>query len=143
MKLVVLGQVPNPVNTLRLHGTMTAMRGHCCVLVVPKRPVTRYFSFCCCLPQVRQMVEDLGPAFIKVAQMLSTRVDVMPEPYILELQTLQDRVPPFCNEEAFRVMEEGVRNMHEVAWTGPDRFRSFRKHTAPQSHQNMHPYAPT
>jgi len=36
---------------------------------------------------------DLGPTFIKMAQLLGARTDVIPEPYVSELATLMDRVP--------------------------------------------------
>jgi len=36
----------------------------------------------------------LGPAFIKLAQLLSARADILPEPYLSEISRLQDRVPP-------------------------------------------------
>ncbi len=47
----------------------------------------------------RQALEELGPAFIKLGQMLSTRPDVLPPAYIAELAKLQDAVPPAPWEE--------------------------------------------
>src|SRR5882724_123609 len=54
---------------------------------------------------VRDRFVALGPTFIKIGQSLSTRVDLMPSEYNLELQKLQDQVPPFSNEEAFAIIE--------------------------------------
>jgi len=54
---------------------------------------------------VRDQFIALGPTFIKIGQSLSTRVDLMPVEYNLELQKLQDEVPPFSNEEAFAIIE--------------------------------------
>jgi ubiquinone biosynthesis protein len=43
---------------------------------------------------VRQALEDLGPLYIKVGQMMSTRPDMVPDYMIKELETLHDRIPP-------------------------------------------------
>ena len=37
---------------------------------------------------------ELGPSYIKLGQWLSTRADIMPQPYLEVLATLQDDVPP-------------------------------------------------
>src|SRR5689334_6561049 len=44
-------------------------------------------------------LERLGPTFVKLGQLLSTRVDVMPPLYTKELTRLQDRVEPFPFED--------------------------------------------
>ena len=43
---------------------------------------------------VRGALEELGPTFVKIGQILSTRPDIIPESYILEFQKLQDDVKP-------------------------------------------------
>ncbi|KAJ1494064.1 ABC1 family-domain-containing protein, partial [Baffinella frigidus] len=53
-----------------------------------------------------ELIASLGPAFIKAGQALSSRPDLLPPEYLTELVKLQDRVEPFGNEEAFRIIEE-------------------------------------
>lgn len=54
----------------------------------------------------RQALEELGPAFVKLGQVLSTRPDLLPPDYIAELEKLQDKVPPVAWEEVEKVLRE-------------------------------------
>jgi ubiquinone biosynthesis protein len=56
-------------------------------------------------------LESLGATFIKLGQLLSTRGDLLPEPYLEALSRLQDRVEPFPYEEVEQIVssELGVR----------------------------------
>ncbi len=51
------------------------------------------------------MLEELGPSFIKLGQLMSTRADVLPLAYIEELKKLQDQVPPVPYEAIQQVVE--------------------------------------
>ena len=56
----------------------------------------------------------LGPTFIKLGQLLSTRPDVLPPEYIEEFERLQDDVPPADWEAARAVIEEDLGSIDEV-----------------------------
>jgi len=56
-------------------------------------------------------LERLGPTFIKLGQLLSTRADILPPPYLEALTRLQDNVGPFSFADVERIVEDdlGVR----------------------------------
>lgn len=56
-------------------------------------------------------LEKLGPTFIKLGQLLSTRADLLPQPYLDALSRLQDKIGPFPYEEVERIVssELGIR----------------------------------
>lgn len=56
-------------------------------------------------------LEKLGPTFIKLGQLLSTRADLLPGPYLEALERLQDQIEPFPYEDVERIVsgELGVR----------------------------------
>src|SRR5436853_1395912 len=59
---------------------------------------------------LRDLLDELGPTFVKFGQLLSTRPDVVPPDIITELRGLQDAVRPFPFEQAERVIEEDLGN---------------------------------
>ena len=63
--------------------------------------------------QLREMLTNLGPAYIKIGQALSTRPDLVPPLYLDELTTLQDQLPSFPNEVAYRFIEEELGDSPE------------------------------
>lgn len=64
--------------------------------------------------RLRTVLEDLGPTYVKLGQLLSTRPDLLPADYIRELEKLQDSVPPFPFEDVQRVLEEEGLRAEEV-----------------------------
>ena len=56
--------------------------------------------------RIRYTLEDLGPIFVKLGQMLSTRPDLLPPEIAKELAKLQDKVPPFPGNVAIKVVED-------------------------------------
>jgi ubiquinone biosynthesis protein len=70
---------------------------------------------------LREMLDELGPTFVKFGQLLSTRPDVVPPDIITELRGLQDDVRPFAFDEVQRVIEE------ELGQPIPRLFLSFEE----------------
>jgi len=56
--------------------------------------------------KLREILTKLGPAYIKIGQALSTRPDLVPPDYLEELTRLQDQLPSFPNEIAYRFIQE-------------------------------------
>jgi len=59
--------------------------------------------------RIRLVLEGLGPTFIKLGQVASTRADLLPPEWIEELKKLQDAVPPFAFEKVKEVVEHGLK----------------------------------
>ena len=68
---------------------------------------------------LRLALEELGPTFVKLGQILSTRADLLPPAYIAELERLQDRVPA----EPFELVQLTVE--HELGCTIATAFATF------------------
>ena len=58
--------------------------------------------------KLRAVLEDLGPTFVKIGQMLSMRTDLLPLPYCEELQKLRSEVKPMPMDEVTRVVEASL-----------------------------------
>lgn len=64
---------------------------------------------------VRETFLELGPTFIKVGQLFSTRADLFPIEYVEELSKLQDKVPAFSYEQAEEIIVEDLgKNVQEL-----------------------------
>ncbi|MCK4947181.1 MAG: hypothetical protein KAQ99_09905 [Candidatus Aureabacteria bacterium] len=59
--------------------------------------------------RIRKMMEELGPAFIKLGQVLSTRPDLIPLEFCQELEKLQNEVPAFAYEKAKEQIENELK----------------------------------
>jgi predicted unusual protein kinase regulating ubiquinone biosynthesis (AarF/ABC1/UbiB family) len=68
---------------------------------------------------IRETFLDLGPTFIKVGQLFSTRADLFPVEYVEELSKLQDKVPAFSYEQVEAII------FHDFGRTIPDLYRGF------------------
>ncbi len=68
---------------------------------------------------VRETLLELGPTFIKVGQLFSTRADLFPAEFVEELSKLQDKVPAFSYEQVEAIVEQDLgKNVEEL-------YRSF------------------
>lgn len=56
--------------------------------------------------RLTRRIAQLGPTFIKLAQIFSSRADIFPEPYLTEIGTLQDQVPAHDPEAILGVIQE-------------------------------------
>ena len=64
---------------------------------------------------LRELLVELGPSFLKIGQILSTRRDVLPPSVVEQLEQLQDRVPPQPLSEAMPAIRAGLdRRVGEV-----------------------------
>ncbi|WP_375467467.1 ABC1 kinase family protein [uncultured Nostoc sp.] len=68
---------------------------------------------------IRNTLLDLGPTFIKVGQLFSTRADIFPIEYVEELAKLQDKVPAFSYEQVEATIEK------ELGKKIPELFHNF------------------
>ncbi|KAK4728049.1 hypothetical protein R3W88_021037 [Solanum pinnatisectum] len=67
--------------------------------------------------QLRKLLCDLGPSFIKAGQVLANRPDIIREDYMNELCILQDDVPAFPNQVAFNIIEEELGQPLEAVFS--------------------------
>jgi len=68
-------------------------------------------------PPVTRALTALGPAYIKFGQILSTRPDVVGEDLALQLQVLQDKLPPFSRDTAIKTIEHELGAKADTLFT--------------------------
>ncbi len=66
--------------------------------------------------RIRLALEELGPTFVKMGQILSTRPDLIPVEFIGELSKLQDSVPPFPFAQAKKIVETELKQPLEAVF---------------------------
>ncbi len=66
--------------------------------------------------QLRKLLTNLGPTFIKIGQALSTRPDLVRQDYLEQLTLLQDQLPAFETQEAFAIIERELQCIVEDAF---------------------------
>ncbi|MDP2200637.1 MAG: AarF/UbiB family protein [Methylicorpusculum sp.] len=71
--------------------------------------------------RIRRTLEDLGPTFIKLGQILATRVDLFPPQYIAEFEKLQDQAPPIPFDELLSQIEEDIGQSIDEIFSEVDR----------------------
>jgi ubiquinone biosynthesis protein len=71
--------------------------------------------------RVRRVLEDLGPTFIKMGQILATRLDLFPPPYIVEFEKLLDEVPSLPFDELIPQLQEDIGGEVEDVFLSIDR----------------------
>ncbi len=84
--------------------------------------------------RIRRMLEELGPSFIKLGQLMSVRADVLPPEYTEEFRKLQDSIPPVpfaavrtvIETELGAPLEEIFSEFSRTVWRPPPWPRSTR-----------------
>jgi ubiquinone biosynthesis protein len=63
--------------------------------------------------KIRLMMEELGPTYVKIGQIVSSQASMLPADWQVEFEKLQSNVPPFGEEEVRRVLMEELRGTPE------------------------------
>ncbi|MBL4952444.1 ABC transporter [Neobacillus sp. YIM B02564] len=121
-----LGRLREIVNAFTRHGFGYLMKelGLLDLLSVPKRLFLQGSETIEVLStgeRIRMFLEELGPTFIKIGQIASTRPDIIPLDIIQELVKLQDKVSAFPFSEVKKIIEE------ELADSLENSFREFQE----------------
>ena len=83
--------------------------------VLKKYSITRGVS----PEKLRLILEDLGPTYIKLGQLMSLRSDILPKRYCDELMKLCSDVPPMPFSEVIEVLEQNSKKFRRNRWVQP------------------------
>jgi len=83
--------------------------------------------------QVKVLITELGPVFIKVAQLISVRPDIVGPVYLKQLQLLQDQVKPFSSIKATKIIAANLPKGTKLTDVYKDPVNSFREPVAAAS----------
>lgn len=108
------GRVTEIMGVLARHGFAEILHRMRLSRFLPKSQDTRFQNLP--LPErLRLSFEELGPTFVKLGQLLATRADIVPEPYIEEFSKLQDRVATVDFSGIRSVVEAELKKpLHEI-----------------------------
>ena len=102
-------------------GYMLKQLGLGSLLRLPRRVLRRPNPELLDGPQrLRMALIELGPTYIKLGQMMSTRPDIVPPQFLTELSQLQDTVPPFSSEQSRRIIEADLGQPIEKLFASVD-----------------------
>jgi ubiquinone biosynthesis protein len=108
-----LGRLSEIAQVMVRHGFGYFLEAHKLTDLLPGRPPSAPADASQRGRHLRELLDELGPTFVKFGQLLSTRPDIVPPDIIAELRGLQDDVRPFPFEQAERVIEEDLGNSIE------------------------------
>lgn len=81
--------------------------------------------------KLRLILEDLGPTFIKIGQIMSMHSDVLPKAYCDELTRLRSEVSPMPFEEVSQILEDAYGRPWQKIFASIDRF-PWARHPSPK-----------
>src|SRR4051812_3256060 len=105
-----IGRLSEIAQVMVRHGFGYFLEAHKLTDLLPGRTATTTNDVSARGQHLREVLDELGPTFVKFGQLLSTRPDIVPPDIIAELRGLQDDVRPFPFEQAERVIEEDLGN---------------------------------
>jgi ubiquinone biosynthesis protein len=108
-----LGRLSEIAQVMVRHGFGYFLEAHKLTDLLPGRPPSASSDASQRGRHLRELLDELGPTFVKFGQLLSTRPDIVPPDIVAELRGLQDDVRPFPFEQAERVIEEDLGNSIE------------------------------